>query len=539
MTRPALIRAVLSPSVTGRRSLILNSQAALRATRATTTRLNLHAFSTTATTRAIAGSSQALTPLDRSILATTRAIRNVLIFSTSTLALGYFLFSGTHAYLEQYKCPSPPGLSSPVRIALHGAWVREEFAPDPDVAQLYFDKAIELTRAELEEFYKTKLKNNQLTRQDGGRVEYPEMLAYTWIERDAALAEIQNRLARFYARIGQDEQAATIWTRLWRLSDRASPSWEQGQDQASSFTKSWFGRSDERALIMRQDGAQYAKSAADCWMRLGEYDLAEEALGWILSNRQQQHHKHDNSANTTATTSTPLTTQPVDTITKEDIDLWATLGALYVRQKKFDYALSLFIKSLQSVQAKRASLTLTAEDKNMWFCREAILMHSIGETLLGIANATAVATTSKPVQDATLASDKKKTGSSWKFWSSSSSSSSNVSASTESSKVKPPKSPELIQKEEEALGWMQKAIAMAKDGSGKHRDCDECAGLALNTLGLIQEMEGDKDGALAKFKDALRHATMANDYVGIDDYNKNVTRLSEPPATSIVSESAL
>lgn len=45
-------------------------------------------------------------------------------------------------------------------------------------------------------------------------------------------------------------------------------------------------------------------------------------------------------------------------------------------------------------------------------------------------------------------------------------------------------------------------------------------------------MEGDKDVALAQFKEALIHATLAKDYVGVDDYNKNIARLAEAPASS-------
>lgn len=45
-------------------------------------------------------------------------------------------------------------------------------------------------------------------------------------------------------------------------------------------------------------------------------------------------------------------------------------------------------------------------------------------------------------------------------------------------------------------------------------------------------MEGDKDVALAQFKEALTHATLAKDYVGVEEYNKNIARLAELPATS-------
>ncbi|KAF8987536.1 hypothetical protein BGZ52_004073 [Haplosporangium bisporale] len=366
MSSPMFIRAAIARSqlATAAHSQPGSMLARNHAFRITTRSLlnqtnNTSSFSTTAV-RSAAGSEFRSSSMDSSILTTVRVVRNLLIFSTSSIAIGYFAWSGTHAYLEQYKCPSPAGISSQTRNCLHGAWVREEIAPDPDVAEIYFNKAIEMTRKELVDLYAKK---------------------------------------------------------------------EKAQD------------------------------------------------------------------------------------------------ALYVRQKKFDYALSLFVKALQSVQAKRNTLTDVSEDKDMWFCREAILMNSIGETLLGAANAATSLPAAQPKQE----ESKPKSGSSWKLWSSSSSVSSSESATTSTTA---PKSAELTKKEEEALGWMQKAIAMAKEKSGKNRDCDECAGLALNTLGLIYEMEGDKDVALAQFKEALIHATLAKDYVGVEDYNKNIARLTELPTTS-------
>ncbi|KAG0088942.1 hypothetical protein BGZ92_005528 [Podila epicladia] len=494
----AIARSQMATAARSQAGSMLSRNHAFRIPAQAVSQASKSSFSTSAV-RSASGSEIHLSSRDRTILATTRAIRNLLLFSSSSLALGYFAWSGTHAYLEQYKCPSPAGVSSQTRNCLHGAWVREEISPDPDVAEIYFNRAIEITRKELADLYTKKEKA-----QDGP----PSTRREYEIEKDAALVEIQNRLARFYARIGQDERAATIWTRLWKLSDKSAQEEEQASKGSASFSLSaLFGGSSERPLVTRQDGAQFAKSAADCWMRMGEYDMAEEALGWILSSR---------SSGTPAAGST---------VSIEEIGLWSTLGALYVRQKKFDYALSLFVKALQSVQAKRNTLTEVSEDKDMWFCREAILMNSIGETLLGAANAVTSLPASQPGQE----DSKPKSGSSWNFWSSSSSSSSSSGSTTT---PKAPKSAELTKKEEEALGWMQKAIAMAKEKSAKHRDCDECAGLALNTLGLVYEMEGDKDVALAQFKEALVHATLAKDYVGVDDYNKNIARLTEVLASS-------
>ncbi|KAG0326955.1 hypothetical protein BG004_002874, partial [Podila humilis] len=493
-------RASVDPSASTRSLSLLTRNHALalppRPPRRITT--TIPQFRQSISYRAAAPSEQQLlSSSDRTILATTRAIRNILLFSTSTLALGFFLWSGSHAYLEQYKCPSPPGASSLTQKCLHGAWVREEISPEPDVAEIYYNKAIELTRTELLDLHK-KLNSNNQSSSSSSTIERELEL-----ERDLVLAEIQNRLARFYARIGQDERAATIWTRLWKLSDKGSDDREQSVKKSASeagifsSVSALFGGASERPLMTRKDGARYAKSAADCWMRMGEYEMAEEALGWILSNRTQ-----GSLAANSASGSSPSTTPTNDT-SIEEIGLWSQLGALYVRQKKFDYALSLFARALQSVQAKRSTLTEIADDNDLWFCREAILMNSIGETLLGTAtfNTSSLSSSSSstaaakidskttappppPPQQQQQAVANQKSGSSWKFWSNSSSlSSSPPSSSSTTAIVKTTKkSAELIKKEEEALGWMQKAIAMAKEKSGKHRDCDECAGLALNTL---------------------------------------------------------
>ncbi|KAG0367306.1 hypothetical protein BC939DRAFT_468911 [Gamsiella multidivaricata] len=440
---------------------------------------------------------QSLSPLARSVIATTRAVRNILIFSTSTLTLGYFVWAGSHAYLEQYKCPSPEGVSAQVRNCLHGAWVREEISPDPDVAAIYLQKALEFARKDLEEFYRKK--NHSL--------EYSSLE----IEKDKALVEIQNRLARFYGRIGRDEQAATIWTRLWKLTEKEVPPSSDSAKAGSSSSSSGLGlrslfggASIGRPLITKQDGVPFAKSAANCWMRMGEYDLAEEALSWTLSTITT-------AANADATGSTS------DSI--EEVGLLSTLGALYVRQRKSDYALSLFVKALQLVQHHRAVSEQSNTEKDMWYCREAILTNSIGETLYG---ATTAARSKLPMETA-----EQKKPSSWKFWSSSSSSTTGGSGSAAAFKTA-----EQTKKEEEALGWMQKAVAMAKEKSGQHRDCDECAALGLNNLGLINEMEGKTDVALQQFREAVLHATMANDFVGLEDYNKNTARLTDRIAST-------
>ncbi|KAF9898314.1 hypothetical protein BX616_004213, partial [Lobosporangium transversale] len=432
-------------------------------------------YTTTNATGTRATVDESITPFTESILHTTRIFRNLFLVTVSTIGFGLFVWSGTHAYIEQYKCPSPSGVSSQVQQCLHGAWVREEYSPDSDIAEVYLQRALELTRKDLEDLYKKKPLTDQRHHVDNDGW-FPE------IEKDKALVEIHNRLARLYGRIGQDERAATIWTRLWKLAGKQFPQSTTASDSTSaSFFGNLFGRStSNRSMIAPQDGIPFAKLAATCWMRMGEYDLAEEALSWALS------------------TVTASKQDDKDNASIDEIGLLSTLGALYVHQSKFEYALSLFVKALQMVQKHRADVGNIASDtpstKNMWYCREAILMNSIGETLYGAATTTTATadSRSKPetkskVEEQPIQQNK---SSSWNFWASSSSSPSTSSSSSPESKAtaaKAIKSLEQKQKEEEALGWVQKAVAMAKEKSGQHRDCDECAALGLNTLGLIHE----------------------------------------------------
>jgi len=43
-------------------------------------------------------------------------------------------------------------------------------------------------------------------------------------------------------------------------------------------------------------------------------------------------------------------------------------------------------------------------------------------------------------------------------------------------------------------------------------------------------MEGKNELALEEFKDALIHATKAEDFVGMEDYNRNLARLTDQMA---------
>ncbi|KAF9968963.1 hypothetical protein BGZ73_008962 [Actinomortierella ambigua] len=490
---------------------------------------------------------QQLAPLGRAIVATTKTLKSLLIFSISTVGLGYFVWSGAHLYLEQYKCPTPSNLSPRVQSLLHGAWVREEYAMDPDVAQDYYKNAIDFATEEVAKALgltlvgypsaSQQLYSNQQQQQDqlARQAKDPRM---ELLEMDAALVEVHHRRARFLDAIGHDEQAARIWDRLWRMTSAAEA---RSANAAADDTL-------KRPLMIRASGLLFARRAAECWMRLGRYDEAEEALAWALESVTKETAKVQKDANGR---DEHVLGNGISVDTQSDeIGLLTILGALYARKHRYEDALSLFVRALQLTrqrkeEAMEQNLTkdptttnnkaapTTSNPRDKWHCREAILMNSIGETLYGSAKsaesskAGAKAKTSDKKQE-----DSKKTSGGFGsyFWSSSTSS---KDASTEKKEPAPEQPSAIIlnDKEQEALGWMQKALILAQEKSGSERDCDECAGLVLNNLGMIYEMAGDKKLALEQFKNAVVHATTAQDYVGLEHYIENVARLQEAVAS--------
>ncbi|KAG0268162.1 hypothetical protein DFQ27_007393 [Actinomortierella ambigua] len=506
---------------------------------------------------------QQLAPLGRALVATTKTLKSLLIFSTSTIGLGFFVWSGAHLYLEQYKCPTPPNLSSRVQSLLHGAWVREEYAMDPDVAQDYYKNAVDFATEEVAQALglrlvgypsaSQQLYSNQQPpsssspspppppqqQQQQQSQTSPRDPRIDQLEMDAALVEVHHRRARFLDAIGRDDQAARIWDRLWRMTDAAEA---QSSDPATAATL-------KRPLMVRASGLLFARRAAECWMRLGRYDEAEEALAWALetavtmeaaaaqnpqNGQQQEHHHHH-----------PLGKGfSVDT-QSDEIGLLTVLGALYARKRRFDDALSLFVRALQLTRQRKEEVveqepakdtTATSKEtpvsnpRDKWHCREAILMNSIGETLYGAATSegSSKATAKEKASGKKQEESKKSSGGFGSyFWSSSSK---DTPADEKESESEHRSDMILNDKEQEALGWMQKALVLAQEKSGKERDCDECAALVLNNLGMIYEMKGDKTLALEQFKNAVVHATTAQDYVGLESYMENVARLRDEAA---------
>ncbi|CAB4428701.1 unnamed protein product [Rhizophagus irregularis] len=81
-----------------------------------------------------------------------------------------------------------------------------------------------------------------------------------------------------------------------------------------------------------------------------------------------------------------------------------------------------------------------------------------------------------------------------------------------------------IGKYDEALGWLQKGLSIAKSNSG-NKDCDECAGVILNNLGLIHERKGNNELAISLYTNAIEFAEKAQDFIGIEDFARNLNRV--------------
>ncbi|CAG8453113.1 8878_t:CDS:2 [Ambispora gerdemannii] len=87
-------------------------------------------------------------------------------------------------------------------------------------------------------------------------------------------------------------------------------------------------------------------------------------------------------------------------------------------------------------------------------------------------------------------------------------------------------------KEDEALGWLQQGLKIAKSGVdddnvGERRDCDECAGVISNNLGLIYEKDGKLWNAGAFYTQAFSFAEKANDLEGLEEASRNLERIGK------------
>ncbi|GBB97883.1 hypothetical protein RclHR1_00310011 [Rhizophagus clarus] len=201
---------------------------------------------------------------------------------------------------------------------------------------------------------------------------------------------------------------------------------------------------------------EIAKKLGELYIRVQEYNTAEKYLVWAIGLLQGNKVEllNENDEPVEFTSSSIFTNSSL--INKDFIAITDLLASLYAKQRKYDYALTLYLGLLKMIQEKQKI--------NDFECWEAIVNGHLGEIFYGIG------------------------------------------------------------KYDEALGWLQKGLTIAKNNSG-NKDCDECAGVILNNLGLIHERKGNNELAISLYTNAIEFAQKAEDFVGIEDFARNLNRV--------------
>ncbi|RUP52203.1 hypothetical protein BC936DRAFT_137739 [Jimgerdemannia flammicorona] len=245
----------------------------------------------------------------------------ITVASLSTLT--FTGWQGAHLYIEHFRHPTPPSLSSRARNLLHGAYIREEIAPDLELAVVYLREALRIA-----------LEDQSLD------------------EAGDVVLNLMMRLADDEARAGNLRGSLTEYARCWRLMVRCG----------------------DPVSVRR--AAEVAKKLGDLYIRLGEYANAEEVLAWGI-------HAVTNQA--TLSEASAKTTQPPSHTSDDDllVTIQISLANLYATQRNFPYALPLYLQSLKSVQERLKTPASSATGVS-WKCLQAIIQLHLSEVLYGM-----------------------------------------------------------------------------------------------------------------------------------------------------------
>jgi tetratricopeptide (TPR) repeat protein len=208
-----------------------------------------------------------------------------LLSTTTAVAL---VWQMSHWYIEYFMQATPAELGYQARNLLHGAYIREHIALDFEVASFYVREAL---RIALEEKHLP--------------------------ESSETVIQLRLRLAHDEARAGNLLDAITEYTRSWKLL---------------------LDKGDQSPLLV-----ETAKNIGDLYLRIGDFEHAEEFLAWAL-------HRVQN-----------------DTLQKSKITL--TLASLYAMQRQFDLAVPLISQTLK-----------TAPEG----CFKAIVQNQLSEAMYGL-----------------------------------------------------------------------------------------------------------------------------------------------------------
>lgn len=144
-----------------------------------------------------------------------------------------FIWQSSHWYIEYVMQSTPSELGYQARNLLHGAYIRENIAPDFEIASFYVREAL---RIALEE---KKLEENSAT-----------------------VIELRLRLAHDETHTGNLLEAITEYTRAWKLL---------------------MDKKDDSMVLV-----ETAKHIGDLYLRIGDLSHAEEFLAWSLHSLKER-----------------------------------------------------------------------------------------------------------------------------------------------------------------------------------------------------------------------------------------------------------
>ncbi|CEP19464.1 hypothetical protein [Parasitella parasitica] len=205
---------------------------------------------------------------------------------TAAVALVWQL---SHWYIEYTMSPTPPELGYQARNLLHGAYIRETIAPNFEMAVLYVREAL---RIALEERH---LK-----------------------ESSPIVIQLRLRLAHDEEHAGNLLDAITEYTRSWKFIV------EEGGS--------------------KEDAVETAKHIGNLYLRIADYERAEEFLAWALHSATTDNNK---------------------------AKITLALASLYALQRNFQLALPLLGEALKAVP-----------DNDV--CLKAIVQNQLSEIMFGL-----------------------------------------------------------------------------------------------------------------------------------------------------------
>ncbi|CAG8499409.1 15645_t:CDS:2 [Dentiscutata erythropus] len=235
--------------------------------------------------------------------------------------------------ISQVKPYSSLKLSSEARNCLRGAYFREEMVADPQIAEVYLRRALEIAI------------NKQNLDLD-----------------DPVVIDIWLRIAYNYVWMKKFEDASLVYRSILELLLQSKNS--------ENFKKA----------------IEVSKKLAEVYINMKEFDNAEKCLCWSIEMLQLDEQEYDNKKNwiiddnQSGKLEIPTSIFENSKITNEELVKFVDLLAgLYAQQKKFELALPLYLGILKTLQNQQKD-----QGQDKWKCWEAITMGHLGEVLYGV-----------------------------------------------------------------------------------------------------------------------------------------------------------